>query len=55
MEITLTAEQVEWFRKSIDEMNAIFSDESRMDWFDGDDAAKAIADELDVILTRNGA
>ena len=52
MQVILTDEQVDWFRKSIDMMNEIYSDESRMDWFDGDDIAKNIADELDYILIR---
>ena len=52
MRVTLTDEQVEWFRESIDLMNSIYGDESRMDWFDGDDVAKNIADELDAILLQ---
>ena len=31
------------FRSQIDEMNAMFADEDRADWFDADDIAREIA------------
>ena len=55
MQVELTDEQVAWFRKSIDLMNEIYSDESRVDWWDADDVARNIADELDSVLRKAGA
>lgn len=48
--ITISKAKVEWFIQKIDEMNAIFEDESRDDWFDGDDIAIEIARELECVL-----
>lgn len=48
--VTISKSKVEWFVNRIDEMNAIFEDESRDDWFDGDDIAIEIARELECVL-----
>lgn len=48
--VTISKAKVEWFIQKIDEMNAIFEDESRDDWFDGDDIAIEIARELECVL-----
>lgn len=42
------------FRARIDDMKAIFADEHRSDWFDADDAAREIAEALDLLLAGQG-
>lgn len=48
--VAISKAQAEWFIQKINEMNAIFEDESRDDWFDGDDIAIEIARELECVL-----
>lgn len=48
--VTIPAGQAMWFRRRIDEMRAIYADEGRPDWFDADDMAREIAEELGRIL-----
>lgn len=46
----LTPAQAEWFRDRIAEMRDVFADETRTDWYDADDIARDIAEELARIL-----
>ena len=41
-------------RGRIDEMNAIYGDDARKDWYDADDIARGIAESLDQLLRRQG-
>ncbi|MBQ9042148.1 MAG: hypothetical protein IJ111_04965 [Eggerthellaceae bacterium] len=49
-DVTIPAGQALWFRRRIDEMSSVFADEERSDWFDADDMAREIAEELGRIL-----
>lgn len=48
--ITIPADKLEWFRAQIDEMRGIYVDGDRSDWFDADDIAREVADELGRLL-----
>ena len=41
--VSIPPEDAALFRSRIDEMNAMFADEDRADWFDADDIAREIA------------
>ena len=53
--VTIPEDKVDWFIRTIDDMNAIFNDEKRIEYFDGDDLALSVANELDDLLTAAGA
>ena len=54
MSVELNDRQVAWFRDSIDLMNSIYDDKSRDEFWEADDIARSIADELDAILREQG-
>jgi len=49
----IDSETRDWLEKSIAEMHAIFADEDRLDYFDGDDTARDIANRLGELLEEN--
>ena len=49
-EVVIPANKVEWFRSRIAEMSRIYADETRSDWFDADDIAREVAEELGRII-----
>lgn len=51
---SIPPEDAALFRSRIDEMNAMFADEDRADWFDADDIAREIAEALDLLLSAQG-
>ena len=52
--VSIPPEDAALFRSRIDEMNAMFADENRADWFDADDIARELAEALDLLLSAQG-
>ena len=52
--VSILPEDAALFRSRIDEMNAMFADEERADWFDADDIAREVAEALDLLLSAQG-
>ena len=50
--ITMDDEQWAWFRESLDEMRAIYSqpDDGHTEYFDADDIARDVAEALDELM-----
>jgi len=50
--ITIPLDKVELWLAQIREMNEMYTDESRDDWFEADDIARAVADDLEGTIMR---
>ena len=48
--VIIPAGKLEWFRAQIDEMRGIYAEGDRSDWFDADDIAREVAEELGRLL-----
>lgn len=50
--LVIPVHKVAWFRDRIAEMSRIYADETRSDWFDADDTAREVAEELGHIIRK---